>query len=137
MSAAHADMTKSALSEHLVLGLTLSFPFPPPGLVLFLMLFELRARRIAFDMVKFGSLNVDLDLALGLEAESVEAKDATEGALERGGVGDWATTGGDGGDWVDMDEWRDRWAESTLMWDGARDSVRLPLRGRVEWGCVE
>lgn len=109
MSAAHADMTGSALSDPFIF--TLSFPFPLPLLgLLFLMLFELRTRRIAIDMLRFGSLNVDLGFPLDVPAELVEAKDATDGALESGGVGDRVTTGG--GDWLDTDDRRGR-AEST------------------------
>ena len=106
-------MTMSALSEFFVLGL--SFPFPPSGLI-FLRLFELRTGHIAVDMIKLGSLNVDLASALEVAAELSEAKDATEGVLEGGGVGDWATTGGR--DWLDTDSRRGR-GESTLARDAA------------------
>lgn len=85
MSAAHADMTRSALSEPFVFGL--SFPFPLLGLPS-LRLFELRTRRIAMDMARFGSLRGDLGFLWDVPAELVEATDATEGALDRGGVGD-------------------------------------------------
>lgn len=125
MSAAHADMTRSALSEPFVFRP--SFPFPLLGLPS-LRLFELRTRRIAMDMARFGSLRGDLGFRWDVPVELVEATDATEGALDRGGVGDWAVA--DGGDWLDTDDRRGR-AESTFT-----RVVRLPLLGRVERGGV-
>lgn len=85
------------------------------------------------DMAKFGSLRGDLGFRWDVLAELVEAKDATEGALDRGGVGD--CTIADCGDWLDTDDRRGR-AESTFTRDGAWGFVRLPLLGRVERGGV-
>lgn len=84
-------------------------------------------------MAKFGSLNGDLGFRWDVSAELLEAKDATDGALERGGVGDWAMAAG--GDWLDTDDRRGR-AESPFRRDGPWGIVRLLLLGRVERGGV-
>jgi hypothetical protein len=84
-------------------------------------------------MAKFGSLNGDLVFRWDAPAELVEAMDATDGALDKGGVGDWAMA--DGGDWLDTDDRRGR-AESIFTRDGVWGVVMLLLLGRVERGGV-